>query len=224
MFSCVNKHILYIHSEIANIHKLHNNFFLINLCFHRDEEYLSQYIDRAIFDSRRRQDTVPAMKMSGQVHSEIANIHKLHNNFFLINLCFHRDEEYLSQYIDRAIFDSQRRQDTVPAMKMSGQVLGPTQPLIQQIPEVKQPTCEDDHSPLRNLCIFIVMSMYPYCMFMYLHRANWHSSANLTEVFPLSYHIISYHIISYHIVSYHIISYHIISYHIISYHIISYII
>jgi len=31
---------------------------------------------------------------------------------------------------------------------------------------------------------FIVMSIYSYCMFMYLHRANWHSSATLTEVFP----------------------------------------
>ena len=28
------------------------------------------------------------------------------------------------------------------------------------------------------------MSMYSYCMFIYLHRANWHSSATLTEVFP----------------------------------------
>ena len=28
------------------------------------------------------------------------------------------------------------------------------------------------------------MSMYSYCIFMYLHRANWHSSATLTEVFP----------------------------------------
>jgi len=29
------------------------------------------------------------------------------------------------------------------------------------------------------------MSMYPYCMFIvYLHRASWHSSATLTEVFP----------------------------------------
>ena len=28
------------------------------------------------------------------------------------------------------------------------------------------------------------MSMYFYCMFMYLHRASWHSSATLTEVFP----------------------------------------
>jgi hypothetical protein len=35
-----------------------------------------------------------------------------------------------------------------------------------------------------NLCIFIVMSMYSYCMFMYLHRASWHSSATPTEVFP----------------------------------------
>jgi len=33
-------------------------------------------------------------------------------------------------------------------------------------------------------CIFIVMSTYSYCMFMYLHRANWHSSATLTEGFP----------------------------------------
>ena len=28
------------------------------------------------------------------------------------------------------------------------------------------------------------MSMYSYCMFMYPHRASWHSSATLTEVFP----------------------------------------
>ena len=28
------------------------------------------------------------------------------------------------------------------------------------------------------------MSIYSYCMFIYLHRASWHSSANLTEVFP----------------------------------------
>jgi len=28
------------------------------------------------------------------------------------------------------------------------------------------------------------MSTYSYCMFMYLHRATWHSSATLTEVFP----------------------------------------
>jgi len=27
------------------------------------------------------------------------------------------------------------------------------------------------------------MSMYSYCMFMYLQRASWHSSATLTEVF-----------------------------------------
>ena len=26
--------------------------------------------------------------------------------------------------------------------------------------------------------------MYSCCMFMYLHRASWHSSATLTEVFP----------------------------------------
>jgi hypothetical protein len=35
-----------------------------------------------------------------------------------------------------------------------------------------------------NLCIFIVMSMYSYCIFMYPYRASWHSSATLTEVFP----------------------------------------
>jgi len=28
------------------------------------------------------------------------------------------------------------------------------------------------------------MSTYSYCMFMYLHRASWHPSATLTEVFP----------------------------------------
>jgi len=26
--------------------------------------------------------------------------------------------------------------------------------------------------------------MYSFCMIMYLHRANWHSSATLTEGFP----------------------------------------
>jgi hypothetical protein len=31
---------------------------------------------------------------------------------------------------------------------------------------------------------FIVMSTYSYCMLMYLHRASWHSSTTLTEVFP----------------------------------------
>jgi hypothetical protein len=35
-----------------------------------------------------------------------------------------------------------------------------------------------------NLCIFIAMSVYSYCMFMYLNRASWHSSATLTEIFP----------------------------------------
>jgi len=35
-----------------------------------------------------------------------------------------------------------------------------------------------------NSCIFIVISMYFYCVFMCLHRASWHSSATLTEVFP----------------------------------------
>jgi len=28
------------------------------------------------------------------------------------------------------------------------------------------------------------MSTYSYCMFMYLHRASWHSSVTLTEVLP----------------------------------------
>jgi hypothetical protein len=28
------------------------------------------------------------------------------------------------------------------------------------------------------------MYTYSYCMFMYLHRASWHSSATLTEGFP----------------------------------------
>jgi len=28
------------------------------------------------------------------------------------------------------------------------------------------------------------MSMYSYCVFMYLHCASWHSSATLTKVFP----------------------------------------
>ena len=28
------------------------------------------------------------------------------------------------------------------------------------------------------------MSMYSYCMFMYLHRASWHSSATLSKVLP----------------------------------------
>ena len=27
------------------------------------------------------------------------------------------------------------------------------------------------------------MSLYSYCMLMYLHRATWHYSATLTEVF-----------------------------------------
>jgi len=28
------------------------------------------------------------------------------------------------------------------------------------------------------------MYLYSYCMFAYLHRASWHSSATLTDVFP----------------------------------------
>ena len=35
-----------------------------------------------------------------------------------------------------------------------------------------------------NLYIFIFISIYSYCVFMYLHRASWNSSATLTEVFP----------------------------------------
>jgi len=29
--------------------------------------------------------------------------------------------------------------------------------------------------------------MYPYCMFMYIHRAIWHSSATVIEVFRAFY-------------------------------------
>jgi hypothetical protein len=29
-----------------------------------------------------------------------------------------------------------------------------------------------------------ILCLYIHCMFMYLHRASWHSSATLTEVFP----------------------------------------
>jgi len=36
--------------------------------------------------------------------------------------------------------------------------------------------------------IFASLSMYSYCMFMYLLRASWHSSATLTEVFPCFFH------------------------------------
>jgi hypothetical protein len=31
---------------------------------------------------------------------------------------------------------------------------------------------------------FTRFSSYVHCMFMYLHRASWHSSPTLTEVFP----------------------------------------
>jgi hypothetical protein len=37
---------------------------------------------------------------------------------------------------------------------------------------------------------FIVMSMYSYCMFVYLHRASWHSSPTLTEAFPCFYLVV----------------------------------
>jgi len=30
----------------------------------------------------------------------------------------------------------------------------------------------------------VIMSMYSYCMFIYLRRASWHSSATLTHVSP----------------------------------------
>ena len=32
--------------------------------------------------------------------------------------------------------------------------------------------------------MFIVMSMSSYCLIMYLPRANWHSSATMTDIFP----------------------------------------
>ena len=48
--------------------------------------------------------------------------------------------------------------------------------MIEQVSTEYQNAC--------NVCIFIVMSVYSYCMFMYLHRASWHSSATLTEVSP----------------------------------------
>jgi hypothetical protein len=35
-----------------------------------------------------------------------------------------------------------------------------------------------------NVIYVFFISMYSYCMFMYLHSARWHSSATLTEVFP----------------------------------------
>ena len=35
-----------------------------------------------------------------------------------------------------------------------------------------------------RLCTFIITSTYSYFMFMYLHRASWHSSATLNEVYP----------------------------------------
>jgi len=33
-------------------------------------------------------------------------------------------------------------------------------------------------------CSAFLCLKYSYCMFMYLHRASWHYSATLTEVFP----------------------------------------
>jgi len=35
--------------------------------------------------------------------------------------------------------------------------------------------------------VFLLLCLYSYCMFMYLHRASWHSSATLTEVSPCSF-------------------------------------
>jgi len=47
--------------------------------------------------------------------------------------------------------------------------------------------CNKVSNIIRNLYIFIVTSVYSYCMFMYLHRANWQSSATMSEVFPCFY-------------------------------------
>jgi hypothetical protein len=38
-------------------------------------------------------------------------------------------------------------------------------------------------SILFNTVIYVFL-LYSYCMFMYFHRASWHSSATLTEFFP----------------------------------------
>jgi hypothetical protein len=40
-----------------------------------------------------------------------------------------------------------------------------------------------------RLCTYFMLNIFIvclriHCMFMYLHRASWHSSATLTEVFP----------------------------------------
>ena len=35
--------------------------------------------------------------------------------------------------------------------------------------------------------VFLLLCLYSYCMFMYLHRTSWHSSATLTEGFPCSF-------------------------------------
>jgi hypothetical protein len=43
LFSSVNKHILYIHSAIANAYKLHGKFLPISYGFLKDEVYLSVY-------------------------------------------------------------------------------------------------------------------------------------------------------------------------------------
>jgi len=32
--------------------------------------------------------------------------------------------------------------------------------------------------------VFLLLRLYSYCMFMYLLRTNWHTSATLTEVYP----------------------------------------
>jgi hypothetical protein len=34
------------------------------------------------------------------------------------------------------------------------------------------------------LLLCLIVFLYIYCMFMYLRRASWHSSATLTEGFP----------------------------------------
>ena len=40
---------------------------------------------------------------------------------------------------------------------------------------------------LLYVCLIVYLS---YCMFMYLHRPSWHSSATLNEVFPCFFSVI----------------------------------
>ena len=62
------------------------------------------------------------------------------------------------------------------------------QPVVEQMPaliKVIHLTCRINCVKTTEVTIhiFIVMSKNSYCMFMYLHRASWHSSAILTGVF-----------------------------------------